>query len=105
MTNHQTSHQSRRFCASAKDLCTSVKDIRDHVFTNNKTIYKTCIMLAQKFLNFMGSKFGPSKSNLLQQGKVILHRTKKPCHTGIICVELVQRLVLVHYYTSSNIKG
>ena len=58
----------------------SVKDVKDHAFTYNKTIHNTYIVLAKKFLHFMGSKCSPSTSNLLQQGKVIMRVANKPCH-------------------------
>ena len=55
----------------------SVEDIKGRVFNYNKTMYNIYIMPAEKFLNFMRSKFGPSKSNI-RRGDV--HREKKPCH-------------------------
>ena len=93
MTNQQLSHKSGRLCRShnntgkstespvrAKDLCVSVEDMKDQVFTYSKTMLDTYIMSAKKFLDFMWSKFGPSESNFLQQGKVIVRRAKKLCH-------------------------
>ena len=58
----------------------SIDDIKNAMFMYDKKIHNEFIILQEKFLQFVGSKFGLSEQLLLEAGYVVVHGTRKPNH-------------------------
>ena len=56
----------------------SVDDIKSAMFTYDKKIHNTHVVLAEKYLQFVGSKFRPSEQLSLEAGDLVVHWTREP---------------------------
>ena len=56
----------------------SVDDIKNAIFLYDKKMSDFYNVSLERFLQFVGSNFGPSKPLFLESGQVVVHRTMEP---------------------------
>ena len=90
MTNSQSnrnwggrwSSQANQGTASATpertEVAESVDDIKAALFTFNKNMLDNYIVSREKFLDFSGSKYGPSEQLSLESGCTVVHNAVQP---------------------------
>ena len=60
------------------EVAESVDDIKGAMFTFDKKMLDNYLVSSEKFLDFAGSKFGPSEQLSLEGGCTIVHNATKP---------------------------
>ena len=57
-------------------VAVSIDDIKNAMFTYDKKMHEIFIVSSEKFLQFAGSKFGPSEQLSLEGGQVLVHSAR-----------------------------
>jgi hypothetical protein len=57
-------------------------DIKDHIFIYGKCMTDKCLVSKEKFIGYMGRKYGASEKQSLEQGSLTVVGAAKPKHIG-----------------------
>ena len=76
--NSQANHGTPSSTSERTEVAVSVDDIKEAVFVYDKKMLDNYLVSKEKFLQFSGSKVGPSEQLSLEGGLTVMHNAVKP---------------------------